>query len=277
MTTIWTDSTADLNPSLVERYKLQIIPLYVLLDDKTYLDGVEIQLPQLFEYVSRTGKLPKTSAASLGDFLKRFETPGPHVYIGISSQLSATLKNALLTMETLGRNDIYIVDSLNLSTGIGMLAIEAAELNEAGYSAEQIAAEITQRVPKVRTSFIIDTLDYLYKGGRCSALQNLMGSLLSIRPIIEVRKDGTLGVKAKTRGARKKGLMAMIEDFEKDLSQVWLKRVFITHTGCDEDAEFLKQELINRAPIEEIHITYAGSVIASHCGPNTIGIIYRLR
>ncbi len=277
MTTIWTDSTADLSPSLIERYNLSVIPLYVLLDDKTFLDGVEIQLPQLFDFVSRTGRLPKTSAASIGDFLKRFETPGPHVYIGISSQLSATLKNAILAKEHLGRDDIYIVDSLNLSTGIGMLAVEAAELRDSGYSAAQIAEEISQRVPKVRTSFIIDTLDYLYKGGRCSALQNLMGSLLSIRPIIEVRKDGTLGVRSKTRGARKKGLMSMVADFEKDLPQVWLKRVFITHTGCDEDAEFLKQELLSRAPIEEIHMTYAGSVIASHCGPNTIGILYRLK
>jgi DegV family protein with EDD domain len=277
MTTIWIDSTADLSPSLIGRYNLSVIPLYVLLDDKTYLDGVEIHLPQLFDFVSRTGRLPKTSAASIGDFLKRFEAPGPHVYIGISSQLSATLKNAILARENLGRDDIYIVDSLNLSTGIGMLAIEAAELRDAGYDAAQIASEISQRVPKVRTSFIIDTLDYLYKGGRCSALQNLMGSLLSIRPIIEVRKDGTLGVRSKTRGARRKGLMTMISDFEKDLPQVWLKRVFVTHTGCDEDAEFLKQELLNRAPIEEILITYAGSVIASHCGPNTIGILYRLK
>ena len=129
-------------------------------------------------------------------------------------------------------------------------------------------------VGRVHTSFIIDTLDYLYMGGRCSAMENVVGSLLKIRPIIEVRPDGTLGVKEKTRGTRKKALGSMLADFEAHLSQVDLHRVFVTHTGCDADAAFLKEELLKIAPIEEVCITQAGATVASHCGPDTIGILY---
>lgn len=277
MVRIITDSTADLGNELLSRYRIEMIPLYVLMGEQSYLDGVNISLEDLFRSVQETGQLPKTSAASIGDFVRYFNGPEDIVYIGISSQLSATIKNATLAAETLGKENVYIVDSLNLSTGIGLLALRAAELRDEGKSAREIAEAIKALAPKIRTSFIIETLDYLYKGGRCTALQNLMSSLLSIRPIIAVRPDGTLGVKAKIRGTRRKGLMELVRDFEEHLDEIDVHRVFITHTGCAADAEFLKSELKSRAQIEEILITRAGSVIASHCGPDTIGILYMLK
>ena len=271
------DSTADLGNELLSHYRIEMIPLYVLMGEQSYLDGVNISLEDLFRSVQETGQLPKTSAASIGDFVRHFTGLDDIVYIGISSQLSATIKNATIAAETLGKENVYIVDSLNLSTGIGLLALRAAELRDEGMPAREIAEAIKALVPKVRTSFIIETLDYLYKGGRCTALQNLMSSLLSIRPIIAVRPDGTLGVKAKIRGTRRKGLMEMVKDFEEHLDEIDLHRVFITHTGCTADAEFLKSELLSRAQIEEVLITRAGSVIASHCGPDTIGILYMVK
>lgn len=277
MVRIITDSTADLGNELLSQYRIEMIPLYVLMEEQSYLDGVNISLEDLFRSVQQTGQLPKTSAASIGDFVRYFNGVDDIVYIGISSQLSATIKNATIATQTLGKENVYIVDSLNLSTGIGMLVLRAAELRDEGKPAQEISEAIKALVPKVRTSFIIETLDYLYKGGRCTALQNLMSSLLSIRPIIAVRPDGTLGVKAKTRGTRRKGLMELVRDFEEHLDEIDLHRVFITHTGCTADAEFLKSELLSRAQIEEVLITTAGSVIASHCGPDTIGILYMVK
>lgn len=274
---ILTDSTADLGQELSERFQIQIIPLYVLIEDKSYIDGVEIGLNDLFNSVERTGQLPKTSAPAVGDFIRIFDQEGEYIYIGISSKLSATFRNSQLALETLNKPGIHLVDSLNLSTGIGLLSIRAAEMRDAGLSAHEITQHVSLLIPKVRTSFVVETLDYIYKGGRCSAVQNLVGSLLHIRPIIEVRPDGTLAVKDRVRGSRQKALNQLVQDFSMNLATADLKRVFITHTGCDADAQFLKSELCKIAPDTEICITYAGSVIASHCGPGTIGVLYLLR
>jgi DegV family protein with EDD domain len=277
MVHIFTDSTADLGPDLASRYKIGLIPLYVTANDQTFRDGVDITNKELFQSVQATGRLPKTSAPTVVDFQERFCQPGESVYLGLSSRLSATLQNAVLAQQSCETGKIYVIDSLNLSTGIGLLAMKAADLRDQGLPAIEIYQQVSQWVPKVRTSFIIETLDYLYKGGRCSALQNVMGSLLNIRPVISVRSDGTLGVKGRTRGARLKALQFMLDDFRDNLEQISLERVFVTHTGCLPDAEYLTSELLKIAPIQEVMITTAGSVVASHCGPNTIGVLYLLK
>jgi DegV family protein with EDD domain len=277
MTHIITDSTADLGHELAARGGIRVVPLYVNMAGQTYRDGENMTIQDLFRSVQQTGQLPKTSAPSAADFQEAFCIPGECVYIGISSKLSATIQNALLARETCNPGQVFVIDSLNLSTGIGLLALKAADLRDMGLAAEEIFHQVSNLVPKVRTSFIIETLEFLYKGGRCSAMQNLVGSLLHIRPVIASRPDGTLGIKSKTRGARQKGLQAMLDDFQANLAAVDLQRVFITHTGCDQDADYLKQELAKMAPIENILITTAGSVVASHCGPDTIGILYLLR
>jgi DegV family protein with EDD domain len=277
MIQIITDSTADLGSELAEQFAIHVVPLYVNIAGQTYHDGENMTIQDLFRSVQQTGQLPKTSAPGVADFLQAFSAQEECIYIGISNKLSATIQNAFLARETCGADRVFIIDSLNLSTGIGLLALRAAELRDQGLTASEIYTRVSELVLRVRTSFIIETLDFLYKGGRCSAMQNLVSSLLQIRPVIGVRPDGTLGVKAKTRGTRQKGLQTMLDDFRANLGSIDHHRIFVTHTGCDVDAEYLKQELAKMAPIENILITTAGTVVASHCGPDTIGILYLLR
>ncbi len=274
MVEIFTDSCCDLTPEQITTNRLHVIPLYVHFNEDTYLDGVTITPPQLFDMVRKTGTLPKTSAPSMPTFAEQFGTSGEVVYVGISSKLSASNQNALLAKAELGRKEIYIVDSLTLSSAIGLLALKAAELRDGGKAATDIAVELASWVPRTYCSFAIDTLDYLYMGGRCSAMTKVVGSMLKIRPVIEVVRDGTLGVKTKVGGSRKKALGSLLGDFKGKMDQIDLHRVFITHTSPDEDAEYLKTELLKIAPIEEVCISHAGATIASHCGPGTIGILY---
>ncbi len=277
MINILTDSTSDLGREAASEFNFDVIPLPVTVGEKVYLDGVEIEQEKLFELVGQVGTLPKTAAPSVGEFQKFFDRPGESIFIGISSRLSATIQNAKLAAAELPAGRVRVLDSLNLSTGIGLLVLLAAELRAAGKSAQEIEQAVLNAVPKVRTSFIIDTMDYLYKGGRCTALQAIAGSVLKIHPIIEVRPDGTLGVKDKVRGARPKGLQLMLDDFAAHLDELDRRRVFVTHTTSPDDAEFLKGEIMRLAAPDEVRITKAGSVIASHCGPGTIGILYMVK
>ncbi len=278
MVHILTDSCSDLSQELIHKFDIAVIPLSVFIAGKTYLDGVDITIEELFDLVNQTGQLPKTSAPSVAnfvDFFSQFEEE--MIYISIGAKLSATYQSAMLAAESLPDRKIFIINSANLSTGIGLLVCKAAELRDQGLSADEIVHQIMESAGKVRTSFVVDTLDYLYMGGRCSALQNIVGSLLKIRPVIEVRQDGTLGVREKLRGTRKRALEALLEDFKNNLPRIDLHRVFITHSGCESDAIYLKDGLNQLAEIENICITRAGATIASHCGPNTIGILYLTR
>lgn len=274
MVTIVTDSTADISPELINKFHVQVVPLGVSIANQEYQDGVNLSTAQLFELIETNNQLPQTAAPSIGHFLEVFSQPGEFFYTGLSSALSATFQNASLAAKELPENKVTLVDSLNLSTGIGLLVCKAAELSSQGLSNSEIAAEISRTVPKVRTSFVIETMDYLYKGGRCSSLQHLVGSLLKIRPIIEVNSQGKMGVKDKSRGTRKKALDSMLLDLENHLSELDRHRIFITHTGCDEDAGYLAEEIHKLCAPDEINITTAGAVIASHCGPDTIGVLY---
>jgi DegV family protein with EDD domain len=275
MIEIYTDSCSDLSPELKERFGIHVVPLSVFIDGTTYQDGVDVSTSELFKLVKKTSQLPKTSAPTIADFVNAFnESQGDILFISISAQLSVTLQNAITAAGLLPERKIMTIDSHNLSTGIGLLVLKAAELRDAGLPIEEIHRQVSQLVPRVHTSFVIDTLDYMYKGGRCSALQHVITSLLRIRPIIEVHQDGTLGVKEKVGGARKKALNSMLEDFKNNLPNIDLHRVFVTHTGCHEDALYLQEELQKLAPVEEICETVAGATVATHCGPDTIGILF---
>jgi DegV family protein with EDD domain len=201
MIDILTDSTSDLSPELLERYHIQRVPLSVFVDGKDLKDG-DLSLAQLFDAVKRTGELPKTSAVPVAEFQQVFGSPNDVIYISLSSQLSATHQNAVLAAAEVQGKRIAVIDSLNLSTGIGLLVLNAAQLRDQGASFDEIVQQVQLLIPKVHTSFVIDTMEYLYKGGRCSALANIFGTLLRIRPVIEVRKDGSMGVKEKIGGAR---------------------------------------------------------------------------
>ncbi len=274
MIEITTDSCSDLGQAILDAYHVRAIPLHIFMDGRELMDG-ELPRAEFFQLCQKAPEMPKTSAPAQQEFIHFFSnTEAEKIFIGISSKLSATVPNAIIAANFLKQQNIHIVDSLNLSAGIGLLVLNAAELRDAGCGADEIVQQVNLLIPRVHTTFVIDTLDYLYKGGRCSAVELLVGSLLKIRPVIEVRPDGTLGVKEKLGGARRKALGAMVKDFESNLTNIDLHRVFITHTGCDADAEYLASELRRLAPIENLHITTAGATIASHCGPNTIGILY---
>ena len=277
MVQIVTDSTADLSHEIADRANVKMIPLSVIIGGNTYHDGEDIDQFKLFELIKQTGELPTTAAPSLGEFHKMFDVPEDSVFIGISSKLSATVQDAVLSAQEFPEGKVRAIDSLNLSTGIGLLALAAADLRDQGLSAAEIEAEIKRRLPKTRMSFMIATMEFLYKGGRCSAMENIFGTMLKIHPIIEMQPDGSLGVKDKAYGSRKKSMQLLLTDFEKHLDELDPRRVFVTHTSPDEDAEYLKEEIIKLAAPEEVLITRAGSVVSSHCGPGTIGILYMVK
>ncbi len=276
---IFADSTCDLSRDLIESNNISIVPLYVSFDDNAYKDGAEIWTKELYSKVAEYDKLPKTSAPSPLDFINAFkpfvEEGKDILYIGLSSKLSSTLQNAKIAASEFPDAKIEIVDSYNLSTGIGLLVMKAVDLAKENLDVEEIARKIRELVPKVETAFVPDTLDYLHKGGRCSSLQALMGSVLKIRPIIKV-VDGGMIVGQKARGKREKILDTMLENTLKDKDNMDIKRVFVTHTEGLEDATFLKKKLEKNLDVEEVIITDAGCVISSHCGPNTVGILYIL-
>jgi len=273
---IVTDSCSDLTADILERYDIKLVPLSVVIANVVYRDFVELDQTRLFDLVASTHELPKTSAPTVAEYAAAFEGDEPVLCITISSKLSASYQNALLAAEMMPKGQVKVVDSLNLSTGIGHLAVRAAELRSAGWDRDAIAADLAACVPNLYTSFVLDTLEYLYKGGRCTSLQSIVGSVLRIHPVIGMRPDGTLGIFDKPRGARQRGFDSLLKAFKANLPRIDRKRVFITHTTCPEDAETLAAEVRRLANPEELLITRAGSVIASHCGPNTIGILYRL-
>jgi len=275
---VLTDSCADLSPELIQRFGIEVIPLTVYVNEKTYFDGNDISSELLYREVEKSGQLPKTAAPSVVEFIEFFKQhPGDIIFISIGAKLSATNQNATIAAQSLPDQRIRIVDSANLSTGIGLLVLAAAELRDKGASLDEIYNYILSLVPRVNTSFVIDTLDYLYKGGRCSAMESIMGSLLSIHPIIEVRHDGTLGVRQKVRGSGTKGMDAQIDTFKANVDKIDLHRVFITHSGGDIDPNYIKEKLEKIASIDEICITKAGATVSSHCGPKTIGILYLMK
>ena len=274
MINIITDSTSDLGADLAAEFNLSVVPLLVTIGGEVYHDGVDIGQKDLFALVEKHGELPKTAAPSMGELITMFDRPGESIFVGISSRLSATIQNAILASETLPAGKVRVIDSLSLSTGVGLLALRAAGLRDQGATAEQIETILRASVPKLHVSFMVDTMEYIYKGGRCNAIQAIAGSVLKIHPIIEVKQDGTLGVKEKARGIRQKGLQMLLDDFSSHLDALDLERVFVTHTTSDEDAEFLKSEIQRLAAPQNVQITKAGSVISSHCGPGCIGILY---
>jgi len=273
---IFGDSTCDLSPDLVEKHQIGIVPLYVLFNDESFRDGIEITTPDLYEKVEATGSLPKTAAPSPGDFILAFK---PHidagediVYIGISTEFSATVNNARLAAQEFPPGRVEIVDSRNLSTGIGLLVMKAVDYAAEGMDCRTIAEKVRELVPKVETEFIIDTLEYLHKGGRCSGLTRFVGSMLKIRPSIKV-VDGKMVPAQKFRGSRKKALAGLLNTALEMKEQISPERIFVTHS-VSEDGPYLREELLKETGAKEVLITQAGCVISSHCGRNTIGILF---
>ena len=274
---IMTDSTADLSQALLKEYGIKSIPLYVRFGDEIYRDGLDINTPELYLKVEEKGVLPQTAAPSPGDFINAFkpliDDGKDIVYIGIGSTISATIQSARVAALEFPENRIYIIDSKNLSSGIALLVLKAKDLRDQGLSAKDIFDAINPLVPKVRSQFAIQTLEYLYKGGRATGLQALMSSMLHIKPIIKVT-DGKLGVDKKAMGKMSRALDMMLDDYFNLGDNLDLDYVMITHSLADKHATYMMNLVKERLNPKQLIESHAGCVISSHCGAGTIGILY---
>lgn len=273
---ITSDSTTDLGAALMERYNVSTIPLGVTLGDKTFRDGVDITPDDIYEHHRKTGELPKTTAANVGeciDFFRPFAEAGKTViHFTISGEMSSTYNNACLAASEF--DNVYVIDSRNLSTGGGLLVIAAAEMANNGLEAKEIVEKIEELKACVDASFVIDKLDYLHKGGRCSAVAVLGANLLKLKPCIEV-KNGTMGVGKKYRGRYADVLKEYTLERLGDGSDIDLDRVFVTHAGCDMEIVESVVELVKKTlPFKEVFVTRASCTISAHCGADTLGVLF---
>ena len=273
------DSTCDLSKELLDRYGITILPLHVILDDKEYRDGVDIHPKDIYEWSDQTKKTPKTAAfspAEAEEFIKaQLEKVDELIFFDISDAMSGSRNVMQVAVQTLGVEDqVFVMDSMNLSTGIGLLVVQAAILAKQAASAKEVVDEIVKLRPRVRASFVVDTLVYLYRGGRCSGTAALLGSAIKMHPSIHVI-DGKMQVGRKYRGNMDRVVKNYVED-QMELMQGAVKdRIFITHSGSEPDiVEAVRQQLKEMNYFDEVIETRAGSVISSHCGPGTLGVLF---
>lgn len=272
------DSTCDLSPELIEKYQVKILPMHVNLEENSYLDGVDINPDAIYDYYHEHKVLPKTAALNMDefiDFVKPYIDAGNDVIcITLGSALSTTFNNCrLAAMEIEG---LYAIDSNNLSTGFGHVVMAAGDRIAAGMPAEQIAEEVQAMTQKVEASFIVDNLEFLHKGGRCSAVAMLGANVLKLKPCIEVSNEGgKMGVSKKYRGSLDRVLEEYVADRLSGREDIVQDRIFITHSGISEERiAIVKAAIEKHMKFDEIYITRAGCTISSHCGPNTLGILF---
>ncbi|MCR5727725.1 MAG: DegV family protein [Lachnospiraceae bacterium] len=279
MIKILSDSTCDLSPELVERYNVGIIPLHVYLGEEEYLDGKNIFPEKIYEWSNAMGLTPRTSAPVIEDVIEEFrkylDQGDELVVFTISSSMSASFNVCKLAAETLDATDrVAVIDSENLTTGIGHLVIEAAEMAAEGKGLREIEAKMLERRKKLKSSFVVDTLVFLHRGGRCSGLAAMLGSVLKLHPRIVV-ENGAMHSDKKYRGTIDKVIMNYIKDLEENLKKAKPDRVFITHSSCsDEFIAKIIAELESLNHFKEIFVTRTGCVVSSHCGPGTLGILF---
>ena len=275
---IASDSTCDLSKEIIQKYDVKVIPLHIIFGEESYDDNVNMNLEMLYDMVKKHGELPKTSAAAPKEFYKFFKQyvdEGYDVfYVGVGSDLSSTLQSAVIAASDLDGH-VVCVDGSNLSTGTGLLVLKACTYRDQGLDVHEIARKIEDIVPRVKSQFVIETLDYLHKGGRCSGTTRFIGSILRIKPMIVVR-EGKLSVGKKFIGSMKKAISGMVNMFLNDVKNLDPEFVFITHTLAFDKVPLIK-EMIKDVHIENLYDTVAGSVIGSHCGKGTIGILYILK
>lgn len=276
---ILADSTCDLSPELVERYNIGIIPLNIVLDGKSYLDGVEITPDEIYAWANANAQTPKTAAPNFEaavEFLRPYKEAGDDaVCFTISTEMSSANHVLKLAAEELDYADhIAVIDSRNLSTGIGLQVIKAAEFSQKGMPLCEIAETINTCRDRVRASFVVDTLTYLYRGGRCTAVAALFGNALKLKPRIAV-ESGKMGVSRKYRGDQSKVVLQYAKDMEAALLNAEPEHVFITHSGISDETEKLVREYLESLNyFKEIHTTRAGGVVSSHCGWGTLGVLF---
>lgn len=279
MVRIVADSTCDLSKALVEKYDITILPLHILLGEEEFLDGVTIAPEDIYKWSDENKTTPKTSAAGIDetlDVLKPILAAGDEVVLfSIASGMSTTNNVFRMAVEELeAEAHVRVIDSANLSTGIGLQVIEAACMAKEGKTLDEIATAIEEIKPRVRASFVVDTLTYLHRGGRCSGLAALAGGVLKLHPKIVV-KNGVMGADKKYRGKIDSAIKNYVQDMEESLLKAKRDRVFITHSGCDREViNDVREYLESLNVFCEILETRAGGVVSSHCGPGTLGVLY---
>ena len=272
------DSTCDISGELLESTGALLIPLHIILNDKSYDDGVDIKPDDIYENFSKTGTLPKTSAINTQEYIDIFtpylEKGYEIVHISLVSSLSSSYQNCVEASKKI--EGLYPVNSCNLSSGSGHLVVEAASLAAQGYTAKEISDELKRLVPKCHSSFIIDKLDYLRAGGRCSTLAMLGANLLQLKPCIEVKNtDGSMTVGKKYRGKLEKVLINYVHDQLDKYENISDSRIFITNAGIgDKYVDIVKAEIEKLSFFRKIYIERASCTISSHCGPGTLGILF---
>ena len=273
---ISSDSTCDLSAELKERYGVKIIPLGITLGTNVYRDGIDITPDDIYAHHAKTGELPKTTASNVGECLDYFadltKDGDAVIHFTISSTMSSTYSNTCMAAEEF--ENVFVIDSQNLSTGIGLLVVAAAEMAKNGMEAADIVAEIEKLRSCVDASFVIDSLEYLHKGGRCSALAMMGANLLKLKPCIEV-KEGTMGVGKKYRGVYGRVLTEYVDEILQNVDDIDDARVFVTHAGCDEEiVNAVVEQVKSKGIFKEVFLTRAGCTVSSHCGANTLGVLF---
>ena len=279
MVKIISDSTCDLSKELIEKYAIEILPLHIMLGEEEYEDGKSITPDEIYKWSDEHKTTPKTSAAGITQVVDAYrpylEQGREIVSFSISSEMSTTNNVMRMAAQELDAEEkVFVIDSANLSTGIGLLVIEAAIMAQEGKNGAQIVARMEELKPLVKASFVVDTLTYLYRGGRCSGLAAMAGGMLKLHPKIVV-ENGKMKPEEKFRGKIAKVIMDYVRSMETDLKNAKKDRVFITHSGCDETIiSEVKAYLEDMNHFDEILVTRAGCVISSHCGPGTLGVLF---
>ncbi|MBQ8109343.1 MAG: DegV family protein [Clostridia bacterium] len=273
---ITADSTCDLAPDYIARHSIVILPLTVSMGGRDFVDGRDIVPDDIFRHVDAGGDLPKTAAVNTADYRRQFEALLAEcdaiIHFNISADFSSCHEHAVAAAQGL---PVYCVDSRNLSSGIALLVCEAVDMISAGCEdPKAIMDRISALIDKVDASFILDRLDYLHKGGRCSTVAMLGANLLKLKPCIEV-VDGKMIVGRKYRGTYSRCLKQYVDDRLRHLDAVDNKRIFITHTGVSrEDFELTKAAVLAHMSFDEVIEVRAGCSITSHCGQGTLGILF---
>lgn len=277
---LFADSSIDLTKELCDRYNIHTVPIHVILQDKTYEDGVDITTEEIFDHYYKTKELPKTAAINVSNIvtaLKPYVDDGFEiVYISLGSALSSSFRNSCLAAEEL-QGKVYPIDSCSLSTGAGLLAIEAAERIAQGMPAKQVAEEVTALNQNNHASFVLDTLEFLRAGGRCSALAAFGANLLGLKPSIKVFNDkqGAMGVGKKYRGKYEKVVFEYVDDTLAQYDNIKTDRAFVTYSSMDNDIEKkVFDYVVSKGIFKEVFLTRASGTISSHCGPNTLGVLF---
>lgn len=274
---IISDSTCDLSEELLIQYDIAVLPHPIVRDGELLRDNVSITPDDIYAHYERTGRLCTTSAPNAYDY-EQFWRPWLDegyeiVHFTISSEMSTAYNQAVLAAEETGH--VYPVDSRSLSTGIGLLVLEACDLRDQGLAAEEIVARVREDSAKCQASFLVDVIEYLWKGGRCSSVAAIGANLLKLKPRIDVQNGKMLSTK-KYRGKTTKCFASYADDLLKGKDNIRQNRIFITHSGIDEDIIQLVQDKIRQwqPGVEHIYVTRAGGTISCHCGPGTLGILY---